>query len=110
MASKGICEAVKDEAKAVKMAEVLKALAHPIRLRIMALLASRGEASVTEITKELGLPQAIVSQQLGRLRLSAQVRVSSRGGFRYYSLATKEASDLLECLLRCCEARGSNIE
>ncbi len=107
MAFPSIGDAIKDPEKAARMAEALKALGHPVRLRIMASLAARGEVTVSDLAEELGLPQAIVSQQLGRLRLAGQVRVRPNRGFRYYSLVATETVSLLECLVRCCDAMTS---
>jgi DNA-binding transcriptional ArsR family regulator len=48
-------------------AAFFKALAHPVRIRILELLV-RGEQSVQELQETLGLAQPVVSQQLGVLR------------------------------------------
>lgn len=110
MAPATIREAIQDSDKVLRMAEALRTLGHPIRLRILACLATRGEMTVLELARELGLPQAIVSQQLARLRLGGQVRVRSGGGFRHYSLVMTETVMLLECLARCCEATSRVFE
>lgn len=89
--------------EAERMAEALKTLGNPTRLRIMALLACTGERSVKEIGQALGLPQAVVSQQLATLRLHGQVKVRPDGGYRHYSVAVSQVGELLACLVRCCE-------
>jgi ArsR family transcriptional regulator len=81
--------------------DLLKALGHPARLRLVATLSASGEQSVTDLCGRLGLPQALVSQQLGILRLHGLVVVRRTGGFRYYSLAVPEIADLLSCMARC---------
>ena len=48
-------------------AEFFRALAHPIRIRILETL-STGDRSVQELQQALGLTQSIVSQQLAVLR------------------------------------------
>jgi len=48
-------------------AEILKALGHPIRLKIVAGLCAR-ECNVKNIWECLGLPQATVSQHLALLK------------------------------------------
>lgn len=95
---------IQDPVKAARVAEALKTLGHPVRLRIMACLATRGEMTVSDLVRELALPQALVSQQLARLRLGGLIRVRPEGGYRYYALTATEAVDLLDCLVRCCEA------
>jgi DNA-binding transcriptional ArsR family regulator len=47
-------------------AEVLKALAHPVRVQLMRYVMTE-EHCVTECMEHTGLSQSLVSQQLGRL-------------------------------------------
>lgn len=96
-----------DEAVARHMADALKAIGNPTRLRIMAYLACAGEKPVNRICEALGLPQAVVSQQLKNLRMNGQVKVRPEGGFRHYSVATPMVGDLLTCLARCCQSASS---
>ncbi|MCG6870922.1 MAG: metalloregulator ArsR/SmtB family transcription factor [Gammaproteobacteria bacterium] len=46
----------------------LKALAHPLRLKILCLLASRDETSVQDIVDMVGTSQSNISQHLSILR------------------------------------------
>lgn len=89
------------DARVERVAGVLKALGHPVRLRIIGLLSCEGEKSVGDLCHSLGLPQAAASQQLGILRLHGLVSVRRRDGHRIYSLAVPEVSNLLECMSRC---------
>jgi DNA-binding transcriptional ArsR family regulator len=86
--------------RAAHLADILKALAHPERLRIVAAL-SEEEQSVTGLAGRLGLPQAVVSQQLRILRMSSLVAVAREGGFSRYRLAEPRLRDLLACLEGC---------
>lgn len=86
-------------------AEMLKAVAHPLRLRILALLSDRPH-NVTEMSDELGAAQAIVSQQLRILRSHRLVGVSRRGGFATYSLAEPAVRRLLWCVSGCLSNEG----
>ncbi|MFH1877522.1 MAG: metalloregulator ArsR/SmtB family transcription factor [Candidatus Omnitrophota bacterium] len=61
-------------------AEVLKAVAHPVRLRIVQGLM-RNECNVTKIVRALGLPQSTVSQHLGVLR-AAGILVPRKSGVK----------------------------
>ena len=54
-------------------AEVLRALAHPIRIKILFLLREKGKMSVLAVAKELGISQSLVSQHLKLLRLRGLV-------------------------------------
>jgi DNA-binding transcriptional ArsR family regulator len=62
----------------------LKALAHPVRLRILDLLAQE-ELSVGELTEILGMAQSRVSGHLGVLRESALVQDRRQGTSAFYS-------------------------
>ncbi len=61
----------------------LKALADPVRVRLMALCA-RGECSVSELTQVLGLSQPRVSQHLKALCDSGLIERFRDGHFVYY--------------------------
>jgi len=86
--------------RAAHLADVLKALAHPERLRIVAALCEE-EQSVNGLAARLGLPQAAVSQQLRILRMSGLVAAERGGGFARYGLAEPRLRDLLACLEGC---------
>ncbi len=84
-------------------AEFLKALAHPLRLRIVAMLCE-GEESVGQLAERLDVQPSAVSQQLRILRMHHLVGVTRRGGFAVYWLANPDLRELVECVHRC----GSN--
>ena len=92
--------ATDDIARAERAAEVLKAVAHPLRLRIVALLC-RGERHVNGLADALEAPQAIVSQQLRILRARGLVAASRENGFARYRLAEPALNDLVCCMERC---------
>jgi len=85
-------------------AELLKAIAHPLRLRIVAVLCA-GEAHVGALAERLGAPQAIVSQQLRLLRMRELVRVSRSNGHARYGLAEPRLRRVLQCLEGCVRER-----
>ncbi len=89
-----------DRPRAAFLADVLKALAHPARLRIVAALCE-GETNVIGLAERLGLRQAIVSQQLRILRMSGLVAAERRRGFAVYALAQPRLRDLVACLEGC---------
>ena len=75
-------EVVADELQAFKAA-FFRALAHPVRIRILEVL-SKGEMSVQELQEVLGVDQPVVSQQLAVLR-STNV-VSGRKGAMFLTV------------------------
>jgi DNA-binding transcriptional ArsR family regulator len=86
--------------RAAHLADVLKALAHPARLGIVAILCE-GEESVIGLAERLDLKQAIVSQQLRILRMSHLVAATRQAGFARYALAEPRLRDLVKCLEGC---------
>ena len=69
------------------LADVLKALADPTRVRIVNMLANADEpVCVCEFTPHLGLAQPTVSFHLAKLRKAGLLDREQRGTWAYYSL------------------------
>ncbi len=82
-----------------KNAEVLKVLAHPIRIKILKELITRGACNVTQIVDILGIPQSTVSQHLSKMK-SQKLIMSDRKGLQiYYSAQNKTINSIVEMLL-----------
>jgi len=90
-----------DAELAEKYAELLKAIGHPIRLRIVDILSASGPKTVGELAEILDLAQAIVSQQLRILRLHGLVAAERKGGNAFYSISEENLRNLLKCLRTC---------
>lgn len=80
-----------------EFARFFKALSEPIRLRIL-LLLTKGELSVKDLTRALGLPQSTVSRHLSQLRVAGWVEDRRDGVKVYYSLV-KSGIDIQRRLL-----------
>jgi ArsR family transcriptional regulator len=93
-----------DEPFSEHLALMLKALAHPARLRIVAAL-SEGRVSVGDLALRLGLAQAIVSQQLRILRSEGLVEFERSDGYALYTLAGPRLREMLKCLEKCPRAK-----
>ncbi len=89
-----------NDERAAHVAEVLKAVAHPLRIRLVALLC-RGDEHVNALAEKLGAPQAIVSQQLRILRLKGLVIATRENGFARYRLREPHLMDLVCCMEKC---------
>ncbi len=76
-------------------AEIAKALAHPIRLRILEELRS-GEACVCHLEHILSQRQAYISQHLARLRQAGLVTDRRDGMNVFYALADEAVASLLD--------------
>jgi DNA-binding transcriptional ArsR family regulator len=92
-----------DKELAIHAAEVLKAVAHPLRLLIVETLEG-GEKSVGQIVEALGEKQAITSQQLNLMK-DKGVLASRRDGAKvYYRVANPNVIRVLNCVYDHCEA------
>jgi ArsR family transcriptional regulator len=80
-------------------ANFLKALGHDGRLTILCHLHS-GPKSVTELENLLATRQAVVSQQLARLRLEGLVSARREGQAIFYSLLDPRVAQMIELLCR----------
>ncbi len=76
-------------------AEFFKALAHPVRIRILEVLRD-SEKSVTEIQGLLELDQSTVSQQLSILRSKSLLQSRKSGTSVFYSVRDPMLFDLLD--------------
>jgi ArsR family transcriptional regulator len=90
----------KDPERAGHLAEMLKALAHPLRLRIVAVLC-RDREHVSGLAQRLGVGQAVVSQQLRILRMRGLVVREHSEGFAYYRLGEPRLQELVRCMEGC---------
>jgi DNA-binding transcriptional ArsR family regulator len=80
-----------------RRAEWLRALAHPVRLRMLVGLR-RCECNVSRLWQELGISQPLASQHLLRLRRAGLVAGERRGRETCYRLADPRLSRLLKLL------------
>ncbi len=85
---------------AERIADVMKAVAHPLRLQIIDLLCQADER-VSEMAEVLDTKQALVSQQLRILRMSGLVESYREDGISRYTLAEPRMNDLIKCVTGC---------
>ena len=93
-----MAEVATDELQAFKAA-FFRALAHPVRIRILELLVT-GEMSVQELQEALRLDQPVVSQQLAVLRSTNIVAGRKEGVSVRYSVRDPLIADLLKIARR----------
>ena len=86
-------------AGATDAATFLKALGHDGRLMILCHLQS-GPKSVTELENLLSARQAVVSQQLARLRLEGLVSARREGQAIFYSVLDERVSEVIGVLAK----------
>ena len=77
--------------------KVLKALGHPLRLKIVAGLV-KAPTCVRDIRGCLDLPQAVVSQHLAILRTSGIIEGKRQGVEIHYAVIDPFAKTIIACL------------
>jgi DNA-binding transcriptional ArsR family regulator len=85
--------------RCARVAAILKTLAHPQRLFILCNLI-RGEATVSELRRECGASQSVISQHLTRMRREGLVQARRSGTFIHYRVADPTLSDLIKNMER----------
>ncbi len=86
--------------KVEKAAEILKAVAHPLRLRIIELLQTT-EMSVSQIQDGLGISQSLTSQQLSLMKAKGILKSRKNGKMVYYYIERLEVIHVIDCLRKC---------
>lgn len=86
---------------AAELSVLLKALADPVRLQLVSMIAAHegGEACVCDLTEPLGLTQPTVSHHLKVLLDAGYLTRSKRGTWAYYTLVPGSL-DSVAALLR----------
>lgn len=87
------------QAQSEAAAELLKAMAHPQRLRVLCLLVEK-EMSVGELNALVPLSQSALSQHLAVLREKALVKTRREAQAVYYSVADGTVHDVIAALHR----------
>ncbi len=80
------------------LAQTLKALSDPIRLRIILLLQAEGELCVCDLIAVLKLPQSTVSRHLAYLKRSCWVDARREGLWMHYKLSDESCTICKEAL------------
>lgn len=92
-----------DKELAIRAAEVLKAVAHPIRLQVVEALQD-GERCVGDIVDALGEKQAIISQQLNVMKNGGILSSRREGAKIFYRLENKNVVRVLSCVFAHCQS------
>lgn len=88
----------KDFANYNEIAELLKVLAHPVRLCIVKGLIEKGECNVTYMQSCLDTPQSTTSQHLQKLRAAGIVEGKRNGLEIKYRVCNDKVHDLIKTL------------
>ncbi|MBE6061742.1 MULTISPECIES: metalloregulator ArsR/SmtB family transcription factor [unclassified Clostridium] len=79
-------------------ANILKALAHPVRLCIVKGLIETGGSNVTNMQNCLDMPQSTISQHIGKLKAFGIIDWQRNGLEIIYSVSDENIKKLIEVL------------
>lgn len=78
--------------------EILRAVAHPLRMSILAFIDKHGQINVNKIYNTLQIEQSITSQHLRVLRLAGLVTTERDGKFVLYSIDYEKLSSTVDAV------------
>jgi len=84
-----------------KAANMLKAIAHPVRIAILNQLNNGKKLTVTEIHELLKIEQSTTSHHLGILKDKGVLASKRDGKNSYYFLKHENLTDILSCISQC---------
>lgn len=87
-----------EEKKIEKAAYVLKAVAHPLRIRIITMLHEQNELNVSAIYKNLNAEQSLISHHLINMRDKGILDIRRSGKNIYYFLADVAVAEVINCI------------
>ncbi|MCJ7449997.1 MAG: metalloregulator ArsR/SmtB family transcription factor [Bacteroidales bacterium] len=85
-----------------KVANMLKAMAHPIRISIVGYLEDGKKRTVTEIHKQLGIEQSTASHHLVILKDRGVLASKRDGKNTWYFLKHQNLKTILNSVGECC--------
>lgn len=81
---------------------MLKVIAHPVRLAIVDLLTQNKKLTVLEVQEALQLEQAIASQHITLMEDKGVLIAEKVGRNKYISLRFPKMKNIVNCLENCC--------
>ena len=84
-----------------KAANMLKAIAHPMRIAIIGFLEQGEQLTVTQIHEKLGIEQSTTSHHLGILKDKGVLCSKREGKNTYYFLKHANLSNIVNCVSKC---------
>lgn len=84
-----------------KAANMLKAIAHPMRVAILSLLEDGKSLSVTEIHQMLDIEQSTTSHHLGILKDKGVLSSRREGKNTFYFLKYESLRNIIDCVSKC---------
>ncbi|MBU4642911.1 ArsR/SmtB family transcription factor [Bacillus toyonensis] len=81
-----------------RVSEILRVLAHPVRLRIVHQLLKKKSLNVSELQRYLAMPQSTVSQHLSKLKIHKVVAYERKGLEVFYRVDDEMVKQTIKTL------------
>lgn len=82
-----------------EVAEVLKVLAHPVRLTLVEIMLTKGPTNVTTMYGKLQMPQSTISQHLAKLKAAKIITGTRKGLEVYYEVVDNRTKAILSSFI-----------
>lgn len=83
-----------------EIAELLKTIAHPVRICIIRGLLEKGECNVTYMQSCMGTPQSTVSQHIQKLKSAGIIEGRRTGLEIFYKVKNEKVAEIIHLLFR----------
>ena len=86
-----------------RIAKVLKVIAHPVRLQLLAALRQHDPLNCTELSKRITIDveQSLLSHHLTKMRDNGVLQSKKDGMYVYYSIVDMKLFSVLDCMETC---------
>jgi len=84
--------------KSIKIASLLKSVAHPIRIKVIRLIFENESLSVSQIYTLLNIDQPVVSLHLGILKKHGVINSKKEGKNSYYYIVNRSIIQIIEII------------
>ena len=84
-----------------QVSNMLKAIAHPMRIAILSFLEDGAKLTVTEIHEKLQIEQSTASHHLGIMKDKGVLSSRREGKNTFYFLRHEQLSNIIDCISKC---------
>lgn len=94
---------INSEEFVTKIAKILKVIAHPVRLQILAALRHKSPINVSEIMELIAIEveQSLLSHHLIKMRDNGVLQCRKQGMYVYYDIVDTKIYNILDCMENC---------
>jgi ArsR family transcriptional regulator, zinc-responsive transcriptional repressor len=89
---------MEEDKRIEKAAYVLKAIAHPLRIKIIQMLHENQELNVSTIYKNLNAEQSLISHHLINMRDKGILDIRRSGKNIFYFLVDASLANIIDCI------------